>query len=414
MLSRLVSWFTVPKSSTYIDRRNFINVQVDAVGVAMASAAAQFLPIYLTRLEATPLEISLLSTMPAVTGMLLAIFLGRFLQRKRNIVPWFSAARLMVITCYALTGLISIIIPRSYVITATLVIWALATLPQTIVAISFSVVMNEVAGPQGRYELMTHRWSILGATTSITVLIIGQLLDRIIFPLNYQIVFIGLSLGGLISYYFSSHIVIPDREPPVEPPVRNIKDRVGNYTSKIASEKPFIAFLTKRFVFLTGVSLAAPLFPLYFVNVVRASDSWISVINTSQTAILILGYFFWSMQTRRHGSHRVLSLTTLGLSLYPILVSTTTQTWQIAIFAGLAGIFQAGLDLVFFDELMRTVPAEYSATFVAFAQSVQYFSSIISPLIGSTLAVTIGVGPALVIAGLVRLAGFALFAFWKR
>ena len=30
----------------------------------------------------------------------------------------------------------------------------------------------------------------------------------------------------------------------------------------------------------------------------------------------------------------------------------------VVLYAGLAGIFQAGLDLVFFDELMRTVPAE--------------------------------------------------------
>jgi len=414
VIARLVDWVSNPKSSPNIDKRNFINVQIDGMGVALAGAAAQFLPVYLARMNASPLQISLLTTMPAITGMFLALILGRFLQRKRSVIPWFSGARLVVIMCYALTGIISLIVPSAYVVPAVLVIWAFATLPQTIVNISFSVVMNAVAGPEGRYELMTHRWSILGATTAVTVLIIGQILDRIVFPLNYQIVFITLSLGGLISYYFSSHIRIPPVEPKPEQPVHGIGEMVMNYTRQVTTEKPFMNFLTKRFVFLTGIAMTAPLFPLYYVRTIQASDSWISAINTSQTVVLIFGYFFWSRQSRRHGSYRVLVLTTLGLALHPIIVAMLTQTWQIAILAGFAGIFQAGLDLVFFDELMRTVPPEYSATFVAFAQSIQYFSSVVSPIIGSTIAGTFGIGTGLIIAGCIRLVGFGLFAFWKR
>jgi hypothetical protein len=413
VISRLIDWVSTPKSSPNIDKNNFINVQIDGIGVALAGAAAQFLPIFLTRLNASALQVSLLTTMPAVTGMFLALILGRFLQRQRSVIPWFSGARLLVIMCYALTGIASIFLPIDIVVPFILVIWAFATLPQTIVAIAFSVVMNAVAGPEGRYELMTHRWSILGTTTAITVMIIGQILDRIAFPLNYQIVFIALSLGGLISYYFSSHIRIPPVEPKPEQPVHNVFEMVRNYTRQVTSEKPFMNFLTKRFVFLTGIAMTAPLFPLYYVRVIQASDSWISVINTSQTAILIFGYFFWSRQSRRHGSYRVLVLTTLGLALHPIIVAMLTQSWQIAIFAGFAGIFQAGLDLVFFDELLRTVPPEYSATFVAFAQSIQYFSSVASPIIGSAIANTFGIGTGLLIAGLIRLTGFGLFAFWK-
>lgn len=414
MIARFTDWFTTPKSSPNILKHNFVNVQVDAVGVAMAGAAATFLPIYLTRLSATPFQISLLSTMPAITGMFLALLIGRFLQGKANVVPWFSAARLAVILCYALTGLASLFVPQEYLINVILGIWAFATLPQTVVAIAFSVVMNAVAGPTGRFELMTHRWSILGFTSSITVLVVGQLLDRVIFPSNYQIMFLVLSFGGLISFYFSSHITIPPTPPPSEAPARNLRGLVAGYTSQVTKEKPFISFITKRFVFLTGVALAAPLFPLFYVRTIQATDAWISAINTVQTVSLIAGYFFWSRQTRRHGSHRVIALTTLGLSLYPILIALTGAAWQVALMAAFAGIFQAGLDLVFFDELMNTVPYEKSATFVAFAQSIQYVSSIIAPLIGSALASSFSIPLALIIAGLIRLIGFAMFAFMKR
>jgi len=414
LISRLVNWVSTPKSSPNINKQNFVNVQMDAIGVAMGSAAAQFLPIYLARLDATPFEISLLTTMPAITGMFLALLLGRFLQRKRSVVPWFSAARLVVIMCYALTGLISLIVPQQYVIPAILSIWAFATIPQTIVAIAFSVVMNAVAGPEGRFELMSHRWSILGATTSFTVLLVGQVLDRLTFPWNYQIVFMALSVGGLISYYFSSHIKLAPVEPPEEGPVHNIRDILRGYTSLVLQDKPFVSFISKRFVYLTGAALAAPLFPLFLVRVIQASDSWISIINTSQTTVLILGYYLWTRQSRRHGTRRVLLITTLGMALQPLLVAFTVQSWQVAILMGMAGIFQAGLDLVFFEELMRTVPPEYSATFVAFAQSIQYFSSVASPVIGGLLASWLGIPAALIIAGIIRLSGFGLFAYRKK
>jgi MFS family permease len=81
----------------------------------------------------------------------------------------------------------------------------------------------------------------------------------------------------------------------------------------------------------------------------------------------------------------------------------------IILYAGVAGLFQAGLDLVFFDELMKTVPAEYSATFVALAQSMQYLSMVLAPLIGTWLAGYIGLAGALWLGAGLRLLGFILF-----
>ena len=67
------------------------------------------------------------------------------------------------------------------------------------------------------------------------------------------------------------------------------------------------------------------------------------------------------------------------MSLYPALVAITHQVNLIILLSGLAGIVSAGVDLVFFDELMKTVPVEYSATFVSLAQSLQYTSAVLSP-----------------------------------
>jgi MFS family permease len=149
---------------------------------------------------------------------------------------------------------------------------------------------------------------------------------------------------------------------------------------------------------------------LYFVRELVATDAWIGLIYTAQTAVLVVGYFFWPRQSRKRGSRFVLLVTTFAVSLYPALVALTTNQTMIFIFATTAGIFQAGIDLVFFDELMKTIPPRYSPTFVSLAQSIQYLSAIVAPLVGTYLAVHIGITNALLISTGVRLVGFGLFA----
>jgi hypothetical protein len=407
---RSLHWSAAPPGATPTQRSNFLKVQIDGIGIGLASAAAPFLPVFLTRLNATNFQVGLLTAMPAATGLVLAIAVGRFLQGRRQVVPWYSFMRLLVVMSYALTGIVPFIVPREQAVPAVLLIWAVATLPQTFVNVAFSVVMNAVAGPKGRYDLMSRRWTILGLTTAITVAIAGETLDRINFPLNYQLVFIGLSLGGLLSYAFSSRIDLPDAALPVRQSGLSPQERFKGYIRLIWGEKAFVSFTAKRFVYLSAAALGTPLFPLYFVRTLNASDAWIGAINMAQTAIVLIGYPFWSQQWRRRGARFVLLWTTLGLAIYPTLTAFTNRVELIVVYATLAGLFQAGLDLVFFDELMKTVPPEYSATFVALAQSLQYVSLVASPLVGTYLADHIGIGGGLLVCAALRLIGFALFA----
>ncbi len=413
MLS-IKKWFTEPQVDQEVNRKNFLFVQIDAIGIGLANAAAPFLPVFLARLGASNFQVGLLTSMPAFTGLLLAMVIGGYLQRKANIVPWFGTARLLVVLSYALTGIAPFIVPRQYLIYVILGIWAIATLPQTIVSILFSVVMNQVAGPNGRFELMSRRWSIMGTTTAITVVIVGQVLDRMGFPFNYQIVFLALSIGGLVSYYFSSRLDLPSRPIPVISMQVKRSQQFKDYWRLIFSQKPFINFAIRRFIYQAGISLAAPLFPLYFVRQLNASDAWIGLINTTSMAVMVFGYFFWVRRSRKQGTRTVLLWTTAGLSLYPLLVALTGRVEVVVILAGLGGIFQAGLDLIFFDELMRTIPVEYSATFVSFAQSMLYLSAVVSPVLGTFLADQIGISGGLMVAAGIRLLGFVLFLTQKK
>jgi MFS family permease len=392
-----------------IQKRNFRNVQIDAIGVSISNVAAPFLPVFLTRLGATSFQVGLLTTMPGVTGLALAIVVGRFLQTRRNIVPWFSLSRLMVIACYALTGLLTFFLPEKFLVNSTLAIWAFATLPQVALAVAFSVVMNAVAGPEGRYALLSRRWAIFGLTTVVGTFLVTRVIDLVAFPANYAFMFMGLSLGGLVSFYFSNRIRIPDQPPAPLSKGSSPAETARNYLRLLRGAPAFTSFVSKRFVYLSAIALSAPLFPLYFVREVGASDKNIGTINMTISLVMLVGYFLWTRVSRRRGGRAVLLATTFGVIFYPALTAFTSRVEWIFLYAALYGLFQSGLDLVFFDELMRTVPAEYSATFVSLAQSLQYLSAILAPLIGTWLADTIGLSGGLLVSAGLRLAGFLLF-----
>jgi hypothetical protein len=392
-----------------IQKRNFRYVQIDAVGVSIANVAAPFLAVFLTRLGATNFQVGLLSSMPGVTGLALALFVGRFLQTRRNIVPWYSLSRLLVILCYALTGILTLLISEKLVIFSTLAIWAFATLPQTALAVAFSVVMNAVAGPEGRYALLSRRWAIFGLTGVIGTFIVTRLINLLDFPVNYAIMFLVLSLGGFLSYYFSSRIELPEQIPPPLSNSASPLEGFRNYLTLLRANPAFVSFSSKRFVYFSALILSVPIMPLYLVRDVRATDSQIGTINMVMTLVMLVGYYLWPRVSRKRGGRFVLLATTLGMTLYPALSAITPRVDLIILYAGIAGLFQAGLDLVFFDELMKTVPAEYSATFVSIAQSVQYLSTILAPLIGTWVAGYIGLSGALWLSAGLRLLGFLLF-----
>ena len=410
---RRFHWSAAPAGATPIQRKNFLNVQIDAIGVGLEFAAATFLPVFLTRLGATNIQIGLLTAMPALAGLFLTIAVGRFLQSRRNVVPWYSSMRLLFVSSYALIGVMSLIVPRRDVVQVALAIRMAASIPLTMLGVTFSVVMNAVAGPRGRYALMSRRWSIAGLTSAITVMVVGQILARLRFPINYQLVLVGLSMGGLISYYYSFRIELPDAELLPRTVGLSLLQRFKGYVNLIRSECPFVSFTAKQFVYTLGSMLSAPLFPLYYVRQVQATDAWIGIISSTQTAITLIGFFLWARQSKVRGSRFVLLWTTFGLAIYPALIASTHRVAWIVLYAGLAGIFQAGLNLVFFDEFMKTVPVQYSATFVSVAQTLQYLSAVVAPLLGTLLADHVGIGGALVVSAIVRLVGFGLFAWGK-
>jgi hypothetical protein len=399
-----------PAASTEI--HNYRVMRWDSVAMGIINAASTFLPVFVARLGGSAFHIGLLTAIPAVSGFLLAIPIGQFLQRRTGIVSWYSQGRMIAHFAYLAIALAVFFAPPAAIVPAALLIWALASVPSTIGTVSFPVVMDGAAGPRGRMELMSRRWSVMGLTTAVTVAVIGQILDRLPFPMNYQLVFAGFTLAGLVSYQFSRQFRVPSHEPP--PAAGSFLGRIRDVIAIVRAAPAFLHYSARQLVYVVGIRLVLPLIPLYYVRVVGAPDAWIGIIATVQSLALLVGYLFWRGQSRIRGTRFVLLATLLVSALHPALLSLTDQLVVVAALAGTGALFAAGVDLALFDQLMRTIPRTFGVTFASVDTMLVNGATIIAPLLGAALAEQLGIEVALRLGTFISLSGCLLFILAAR
>ena len=79
---KLPHWLYAPQNG---DDRNMTRGMLDGFGVGMVEGVRIFIPVLLTRLGADPISVGLLSSMPAIAGLLLAVPMGMIISRSNNV-----------------------------------------------------------------------------------------------------------------------------------------------------------------------------------------------------------------------------------------------------------------------------------------------------------------------------------------
>lgn len=396
-------------SRTSVRARNWRLVQADSVFIGIVTASGTFLPVFLLRLGASGNDVGLLTALPALTAFVLAIPFGRWLQRRRNIVPWYSRLRLIAWSSYVVMAAAAALLPRGQAIPAMLAIWALASLPSTAALVGFPMVMDGAAGPGGRFDLLGRRWAIAGVSTSIAVAIGGQLLNALPFPTNFELLLVIISLAGFGSFLQSSRLVIPDQVPASAPASALPRERVRALWRLIVTNRPFTRFELRSFVFTLSIGIGMPVLPLFYVHEVNAPDAWIGVIGAAQSAGGVLGYLVARQLARRRGGAMTLLPSLLALAIAPAVLSMIGWLPAVATLAFVTGVAGAGAQLALFDAMLRRIPPEHGVTFSSVDQSLQNLALVVAPNVGGLLALALGVRGALVIVAVVSLAAFVLF-----
>jgi len=394
--------------------RNWTLVQADSVFIGIVTAAGTFLPVFLLRLGASANDVGLLTALPALTGFALGIPFGRWLQGRRNIVPWYSRMRLVAWLSYAVMAGVAAVLPREQAIPVMLAIWGLASLPSTAGLVAFPIVMDGAAGRDGRFDLLGRRWAIAGTTTAIAVALGGLFLDAVAFPANFELFFALISVAGVGSYLQSSRIVIPDQVPPPAVAAAPVRERLSNLAALVLANRSFVRFELRSLVYTAAVGLSMPLLPLFYVHEVSAPDAWIGIIGAAVSAGGVVGYLAVRQVARRRTGAITFLPSMLAMALAPAVLSAISWLPAVAAIGFVIGLATAGVQLAMFDQLMRRVPVEHGVTFTSVDSSVQNFALVLAPNIGGILSAVIGTRTSLLIVALLGAVAFALFAWAAR
>lgn len=379
--------------------------------IGVVNAASTFLPVFLLRLGASGNDVGLLTALPALTAFLLAIPFGRMLQRRSNIVPWYSRLRLIAWSSYAVIAAVAALLPREQAIPVALAVWGLASLPSTASLVAFPMVMDGAAGPGGRFDLLGRRWAIAGVTGVVSIAAGGQFLNALPFPLNFEILLVIISLAGVGSFLQSSGIVIPDQvvAAPAEQKVP-VRDRLRSLVDLVVANRPFTRFELRAFVYTASIGMSLPVLPLFYVHDVAASDAWIGIIGAAYSAGAVLGYLAARSMSRRRSGEALLLPALLTTAVATAALFAVNWLPAVAALAFTAGVAGAAAQLALFDALMRTIPKAQGVTFSSVDQSIQNLAFVLAPNAGGFLAVAYGARLTLLVVAAIAFTAFVLFA----
>lgn len=343
----LASLFKQPQDIPAETQANFRHLYMDIAWFGVLNGTAiSFMAIYAARLGAGGLQIGLLNATPAIVSLGITLPAGRWLQKRplTRAVFWTSI-------WHRIFYVVWIFLP--FLLAPYLQVWALVALvflmsiPGTALAIGFNAMFAEVVPPEYRSHVVGVRNALLALVFIITTLISGIILDRAPFPLGYQVVFFIGFVGAMMSSLHLYLIRLPQE--PTERVGRSLGDwahpgtlrawvqelrlSVGLRFMVRARQRPSfdLAMFKTPFGLLLGLLfgfhlaqyLAIPIFPLFWVNELKLTDTEISMGNAVFYATVLLGSIQLARITARSNHKQVLVMGMVLMSLYPALTAVT-------------------------------------------------------------------------------------------
>jgi MFS family permease len=371
------------------------------VGVETGGIMA-FLAVFLARLGATPTLVGWLTSAPALLAVLLlipgAMVAERYTDQVKVRNAYVAAVRLGFLLC----GLAPWFVPREHLPLVLVLVWTLKTLPDVVAIPSWTVVMARAISPRRRAQINGTRWALLSLVSAGSSALFGWLLDQIVFPLNYQIVFLISAALSSLDILFFAHIRVPPLDRPARGESRTVWGRFAEYLHPVAHYRPFLVFLSATMLYRLALNLPVPLFSLFWVNELQAPDTLIGLRGTVGYAALVAGYMLWGRLANRLGHRRVLTWSALGLGLYPIVTALSPSAPWLLPAAFVWGITAAGVDIGLFDLMLAACPEQRQPLFAAVWSMAANAAIFAGPLLGAALSNATTIATALVIAGIAQ------------
>jgi MFS family permease len=402
-------------------------------GVVAGSTMA-FIAIYATRLGGTPLQIGILSAGPAVVNLIFTIPAGRWMENRimlrvvtRSSIFHRAGYLVMIFLPMILASQIEV---RSFIFTTIIM-----SIPGTFLAISFNALFADVVPPEWRGYAVGRRNALIAVSITLTTLLCGLILDRMIFPLNYQIVFGIGALGAFLSTYHLGRIqlssidhkrvntLIGDLAQPGG--IRwqeTFRQLVGlRFVTRLSGSRilrldlikgRFGLFMLSFLIFYTVHYIAIPIFPAFYVNNLALTDGEISLGTALFYIFMMFGSLRLSNFSSRYGHRNVMLIGAMLFCVYPLMLSIAQGAKMFLIASLLGGLISALISGGLINRLMERIPADDRPAHMALHNIALNLGILCGALLGPALANWVDLREALLIAGLLRVGAAGLMVLW--
>ena len=413
MLNRLFHNNAIPNEY----RANFTHLYLDIAWFGVLSGSTiNFLNIYATRIGASGFQIGLISAMSAVVTLFLAIPSGRWLE-KRHIAP----AMFWTSVLYRVGFLPLIFLPNLFTdsiqINAIIAVTFLMAIPLTPLGVGFNALFAEAVPNEYRAHVAGIRNVMLSVTFMLTSLVSGYILEHVVFPIGYQIVFgIGFIGAAMSSYHLYFIRPLTGRKPshptPLEVGAPSQTESPRDISSLLRLDiwkTPYRAVLLGLFGFHLAQYLALPIFPIFNVRELKLTDDQIGI----GTALFYLTVFLGSTQLRkavhRIGNKRATGWGVAGMALYPIFIAFSQNAlhfYAVSTFGGFIWSLAGG---AYANYMLEHIPPHDRPPHLAWYNIILNVAILVGSLGGPALADQFGLFNALLLFGILRfLAGIAI------
>jgi MFS family permease len=369
-----------------------------------------YLPIFVARLGAPASITSLLTSGPALLGTLAFIPGGAMAERHADQMKFFVRVAIFGRLSYLLIALLPLLLTGSALPLAIVVVWSLASIPTSLAMPAWTAGMQKAVPPERRARLNGTRWALMSLLSGTSILIYGIWLDKGPFPAAYQIVFLISFAAALLNLYYFYRIQVPPFVPATHDGAHtSALARLKDFLRPLTESRPFVRYNIAVLGYRLALALPAGLFSIYWVNDLKATDTWIGLRGTAGYAALVVGYFFWGRVANRLGDRTLLLICGGALAFYPILTAAAHSVQWLLPAAVLWGFTASGVDIGLFDMLLAVCPEGKQPRFAAAANTLASVTMTIGPLLGAALAGVLTTRGALYAVGGLQL--FATLAF---
>ncbi len=384
----------------------------------LAGSTLSFQAVYAARLGASGFQIGLLSAGPAVVNLIFTLPSGHWLEGKSLIKVSFRSAilqRLGYVFLVALPWLFTSSEGQVWGLIWTTLVMSVAG---TVLAISFNALFAEVLPPEHRAHAVGRRNILLAISITIATLLCGQILDRVVFPHNYQIVFLIGAAGAMLSSYHIGRIRKPDPIEKVASLVEAEDAESISYPKRKSLLRldlltgPFGIFMLAYLVFYAFQYFPVPLFPIAYVDSLRMTDGMIGLGTAIFYGAMMLASFRLGYYSTRFGHRKVLVISAALFPIFPLFLGMAKgpELYYLACLIG--GGINAMLTGALVNRLMERVPPDDRPAHMALHNLALNLGILVGSLLGPVSADLIGVQPSLMVGAGLRLLAAGFFWLW--